>query len=230
MALAVVRFESEGRIGWGAVRGDRLQLLCATPVSTGDFIRSLDAEHFQAAGEPAVPLAGVRILSPITRNQQFICLGANYRQHMIESGIDPDVKRFNMVFTKSAGSIVPFDSQLIKPRCVRFLDYEVELGLVIKKAITQRVTVTEDNLGDYLAGIVMLNDYSARDIQIPQGQFYKGKSFRTFAPIGPYLCRNALPAKVSTDSDCQWRSAPEGFQQQPRVRAGGNFDRAVRRP
>ena len=188
MALAVVRFESEGRAGWGAVRGDRLQLLCGSPLSTGDFIRNFDAEHFQSPGQPSIPLAGVTILSPITRDQQFICLGANYRQHMIESGIDPETKRFNMVFTKAPGSIVPFDSPLIKPRCVRFLDYEIELGLVIKKAITQRITVTEENLGDYVAGIVMLNDYSARDVQIPEGQFYKGKSFRTFAPIGPYLC------------------------------------------
>ena len=188
MALAVVRFESEGRIGWAAVRGDRLQPLCNGRISTGEFIRSFSANQLQSRQEQTVPLAGVTILSPVTRDQQFICLGANYRQHMIESGIDPDVKRFNMVFTKSPGSIVPFDSQLIKPRCVRFLDYEIELGLVIKKAITHGITVTEENLGDYVAGIVMLNDYSARDIQIPQGQFYKGKSFRTFAPIGPYLC------------------------------------------
>jgi 2,4-didehydro-3-deoxy-L-rhamnonate hydrolase len=188
MAVAVVRFESEGRVGWGVVRGDRLQRLCESPLSTGDFIRNFDAEHFRFTGEPSVPLLDVQILSPITRDQQFICLGANYRQHMIESGIDPDVKRFNMVFTKSPGSIVPFDSELIRPRCVHFLDYEIELGIVIKKGITHRITVTEENLGDYVAGIVMLNDYSARDIQIPEGQFYKGKSFRTFAPIGPYLC------------------------------------------
>ena len=188
MALAVVRYESEGRTGWGVVHGERLMPVCSGSLSTGTFIQYVEAEHVPPFEEPAIPLAGSRILSPITRDQQFICLGANYRQHMIESGIDPDVKRFNMVFTKAPGSIAPFDSELVKPRCVRFLDYEIELGLVIKKAITGKITVTEESLGDYIAGVVMLNDYSARDIQIPQGQFYKGKSFRTFAPIGPYLC------------------------------------------
>jgi 2,4-diketo-3-deoxy-L-fuconate hydrolase len=188
MALVIVRFEFEGRIGWGAVREDRIQPLCDACASTGDFIRKIGVEHLDTRRGPTIPIDSVKILSPITRDQQFICLGANYRQHMIESGIDPDVKRFNMVFTKSPGSIVPFDSQLIKPRCVRFLDYEIELGLVIRKAITQKTTVTEENLGEYVAGVVMLNDYSARDIQIPQGQFYKGKSFRTFAPVGPYFC------------------------------------------
>ena len=188
MALAVVRFESNGTIDWAAVQGDKVHPFAVGPISTGDFIRTCDIREPQRKRAQGIPLSGVKILSPITHDQQFVCLGANYRQHMIESGIDPDVKRFNMVFTKAPGSIVPFDSRLIKPRCVHFLDYEIELGLVIKRPITGMITVTEENLGEYVAGVVMLNDYSARDIQIPQGQFYKGKSFRTFAPVGPYLC------------------------------------------
>jgi len=186
MAFAVVRFEFEGRVGWGQVRGEALHPICDGCASTGALIRRIDADGVCLSGE-SIPMTRVKMLSPITRDQQFICLGANYRQHMIESGIDPDVKRFNMVFTKAPGSIVPADSPLVKPRCVRFLDYEIELGLVIRKAITQKIVVTEENLSEYVAGVVMLNDYSARDIQIPEGQFYKGKSFRTFAPVGPHL-------------------------------------------
>lgn len=187
MAFAVVRFEFEGRIGWGAVHGDALYPLCEKTDSTGALIRRIDSEGVRTAGARAIPMSRIKLLSPVTRDQQFICLGANYRQHMIESGVDPDVKRFNMVFTKAPGSIVPADSPLIKPRCVRFLDYEIELGIVIRKAITEPIVVTEENLSEYVAAIVMLNDYSARDIQIPQSQFYKGKSFRTFAPVGPYM-------------------------------------------
>ena len=48
--------------------------------------------------------------------------------------------------------------------------------------------MTDANLDDFVAGLVIVNDYSARDIQIPQMQFYKGKSYRTFGPVGPYLC------------------------------------------
>jgi len=54
--------------------------------------------------------------------------------------------------------------------------------------VTSPVTVTDANLFEFVAGAVIVNDYSARDVQIPQMQFYKGKSFRTFGPIGPYLC------------------------------------------
>jgi 2,4-diketo-3-deoxy-L-fuconate hydrolase len=77
---------------------------------------------------------------------------------------------------------------VVKPNEVQFLDYEIELGLVLKRDITCHETVTEANLHDYIAGAVIVNDYSARDIQIPQMQFYKGKSYRTFGPVGPYLC------------------------------------------
>lgn len=107
---------------------------------------------------------------------------------MIESGMDPDVKKFNMIFTKATSCIVPADSHVVKPNAVRFLDYEIELGLVLKRDITSRQTITDENLHEYIAGAVIVNDYSARDIQIPQMQFYKGKSYRTFGPVGPYLC------------------------------------------
>jgi 2-keto-4-pentenoate hydratase/2-oxohepta-3-ene-1,7-dioic acid hydratase in catechol pathway len=70
---------------------------------------------------------------------------------------------------------------------VKFLDYEIELGVVMRSAITARRNVTEADLPDLIAGLTIVNDYSARDIQIPQMQFYKGKSFRTFGPVGPYL-------------------------------------------
>jgi 2-keto-4-pentenoate hydratase/2-oxohepta-3-ene-1,7-dioic acid hydratase in catechol pathway len=93
-----------------------------------------------------------------------------------------------MIFTKAPSCIVPADHAVIRPRHVQFLDYEVELGLVLKRDITARLRVTDENLHDFVAGIVLVNDYSARDIQIPQTQFYKGKSYRTFGPVGPYLC------------------------------------------
>jgi 2-keto-4-pentenoate hydratase/2-oxohepta-3-ene-1,7-dioic acid hydratase in catechol pathway len=127
-------------------------------------------------------------LSPITRNQALVCQGANYRSHMIDSGMDPDAKNFNMVFRKASSAIVPADSDVVRPAHVKLLDYEVELGLVIGRDITERVTVTRDNLGEFIAGVTIINDYSARDVQLPETQFYKGKSYRTFAPIGPTLC------------------------------------------
>jgi 2-keto-4-pentenoate hydratase/2-oxohepta-3-ene-1,7-dioic acid hydratase in catechol pathway len=92
-----------------------------------------------------------------------------------------------MIFTKARSCIVPADSDVIVPEQVRFLDYEIELGLVLRRDIQGPVVVTDGNLHEFVAGAVIVNDYSARDIQIPQMQFYKGKSFRTFGPVGPHL-------------------------------------------
>jgi len=189
MPVSVIRFERGGKIQWGVARNERVFVIPGEYATTEQFIRAIGCnQDLLAAGTDEIPRSDIKLLSPITRNQQFICLGANYRQHMIESGIDPDVKHYNMMFTKAPGSIVPADSQLVKPRGVRFLDYEIEVGLVMKKDIKHQVTVSDENLSEFVAGVVIVNDYSARDIQIPQMQFYKGKSFRTFAPVGPILC------------------------------------------
>jgi len=188
MAFNVLRFEHQGTVKWGVLQGGNVLPVPGSFASTGDFIRANSPASLAELRGETLPLSQLKILSPVTRDQQFICLGANYRQHMIESGMDPDVKKFNMVFTKAPSCIVAADSELVRPRHVRFLDYEVELGLVLKRDITGPVTVTNANLFDFVAGLVIVNDYSARDIQIPQMQFYKGKSYRTFGPVGPHLC------------------------------------------
>ena len=64
----------------------------------------------------------------------------------------------------------------------------MEIGLVIGRDIPVGTTITEDNLADYIAGLVVTNDVSARDIQLPQTQFYEAKSYPTFTPSGPHWC------------------------------------------
>jgi 2-keto-4-pentenoate hydratase/2-oxohepta-3-ene-1,7-dioic acid hydratase in catechol pathway len=169
------------------IRDTRITPVPGTYTTTGDFVRNTTLDELAALEGETLAVSAVKMLSPVTRNQQFVCQGANYRQHMIESGMDPDVKTYNMIFTKASSCIVAADSDVIKPKRVQFLDYEIELGLVMRQAIHGAVDVTEDNLHEYVAGAVIVNDYSARDIQIPQMQFYKGKSFRTFGPVGPWL-------------------------------------------
>lgn len=194
MATHVVRFSHSHRIQWGMVFQNQITPLPGEYATTADFIRSNPVEGLRefakssAASKTLLALADVQILSPVTTNQQFICQGANYRQHMIESGMDPDAKSYNMIFTKATSCIVPADSDLVKPARVRFLDYEIELGLILKRDVLAKTVVTDANLHEFVAGAVIVNDYSARDIQIPQTQFYKGKSFRTFGPVGPFLC------------------------------------------
>jgi 2-keto-4-pentenoate hydratase/2-oxohepta-3-ene-1,7-dioic acid hydratase in catechol pathway len=188
MAVNVARFEHQGHAQWGVVRAGTVVPIPGDHPTTGDFVRHAEPARLQALQGAAIPLAEVEVLSPVTRNQQFVCQGANYRQHMIESGVNPDAKNFNMIFTKAASCIVAADSPVIRPAHVRFLDYEVELGLVMRREISGPVEVSDANLHDFVAGLVIVNDYSARDVQIPQMQFYKGKSYRTFGPVGPWLC------------------------------------------
>ena len=188
MSLHVLHYKYQDRAQWGVVRRGVITPVPGEFETTADFILANSIDALSTLTGPAIHEADVEWLSPVTRNQQFVCQGANYRQHMIESGMDPDAKKFNMIFTKAGNCIVPADSHVVRPRHVRFLDYEIELGLVMKRNITSRQSVTDANLHEYVAGLVIVNDYSARDVQIPQMQFYKGKSYRTFGPVGPYLC------------------------------------------
>lgn len=189
MAINIIHCEHNQQARWGIINGETISLLEGKFITTADFLKAYPINKLKNAdAAETVTLNEVKLLSPVTKNQQFLCQGANYRQHMIESGVNPDQKSFNMFFTKASSCITAANSQVEKPSIVKFLDYEVELGLVLRQDILKPIKVNSSNLYDHVAAIVIVNDYSARDIQIPQMQFYKGKSFRTFGPVGPYLC------------------------------------------
>ena len=188
MALNVLRFRHAGRAQWGVVRDGSITPIPGAFETTRAFLEANGLDALAELSGPTLAEAEVELMSPVTQNQQFLCQGANYRQHMIESGLDPNAKTFNMIFTKAPSCIAPANCNVVRPRRVRFLDYEIELGLVLKRGMTSGQRVTGANLHEFVAGAVIVNDYSARDVQIPQMQFYKGKSFRSFGPVGPYLC------------------------------------------
>ena len=188
MPLNVVHFKHHGNAQWGVIRSGVITPVPGAFATTGVFLEANSIDALSRLSGPTLKEAEIELLSPVTGNQQFLCQGANYRQHMIESGVDPDAKTFNMIFTKAQSCIVPAHCDVVRPRRVRFLDYEIELGLVLKRNMSSGQSVTHANLHEFVAGAVIVNDYSARDIQIPEMQFYKGKSFRTFGPVGPYLC------------------------------------------
>jgi len=110
----------------------------------------------------------------------------NYRSHARESGFDPAAVQPTF-FRKASGSVATPTSPIVRPSHVRLLDYEVELGLVIGASIEVGTTVTETDLPEVVAGLVLANDVSARDVQLTKGQFYESKSYPTFTPLGPRL-------------------------------------------
>jgi 2-keto-4-pentenoate hydratase/2-oxohepta-3-ene-1,7-dioic acid hydratase in catechol pathway len=188
MATNLVRFEKDGAAKWGVVSRSGVSPLEGDYPTTAALIERGEADWLSAKERPpATSLDTIRILSPVTAPCRIYCQGANYRQHMIESGMDPDAKVFNMFFTKSDASIASAQGVVTRPKHVALLDYEIELALVFRRAIDKPVTVTTERLKDYVFGIAVANDLSARDVQLPQTQFFKGKSYRGFCPLGPWL-------------------------------------------
>lgn len=226
MALHIVRFKHADVIQWGMLDNQQIFPLDIPCTTTQAFLENGRAP-IRAAAEnkgKAVDAAEVKLLSPITAPAKVLCQGANYRQHMIDSGMDPDAKKFNMFFTKSTASIHEPNGVIIKPRHVTLLDYEIELTLVLGKRTDSAVDINDQNLHEFVAGICIGNDVSARDVQIPQMQFHKGKSYRTFCPLGPVLCLldatemhylNSLQLKLSINDEVRQQDSTKNLVFKP---------------
>ena len=193
MATTLIRFlpanaSADAYPQWGVVFGEKIAPLAGTYATTADIIRQgRDAARQLTAAQATLDLGSVRILPPVTTNQQFICQGVNYASHVRESGLDPSNFPFNTIFTKASSCISgPYDD-VVRPAHVKLLDFEIELGIVLGRDLVPGEVITDDKLDEVLAGVTIVNDVSARDVQLPQGQFYKGKSYRTFGPVGPLL-------------------------------------------
>jgi 2-keto-4-pentenoate hydratase/2-oxohepta-3-ene-1,7-dioic acid hydratase in catechol pathway len=133
-----------------------------------------------------VPVDTLELLSPVTKPCRVVAQMTNFASHVKDAGMDPASIPLTF-FRKSSASISgPFDD-IVKPDHVKFLDYEVEIGLVIGQDIPVGTQISESRLYDYIAGVVVTNDVSARDVQLPQTQFYEAKSYPTFTPVGPAL-------------------------------------------
>lgn len=121
--------------------------------------------------------------APLYRPEKIICIGLNYSKHAAESGMEPPKEP--VVFFKSPSSLTgPFDNIII-PKNSAKTDWEVELAVIIGKKANY---VSEEEAMDYVAGYAVHNDVSEREFQLERGgQWVKGKSCDSFAPLGPYL-------------------------------------------
>jgi len=124
-----------------------------------------------------------RLGSPIARPSKIICVGLNYSDHAKETGANiPDEP---ILFFKSTTALCGPNDDVVIPRNSQKTDWEVELAVVIGKKATY---VDEEDAMNYIAGYALHNDYSERAFQIERGgQWVKGKSADTFAPLGPFL-------------------------------------------
>ena len=187
MGVSIVRIETTR---WGVLHSDEIALLEERYPShrelMDDYVRH--PERFQIDGLNRTKVDEVKLLAPVTRDIQIFCQGLNYATHREEGGVTTE-KGQNLIFSKPPSSICgPYDD-IVRPKGCEMLDYEIELALVMKHDIPPNTQVTSETLLDYVGGLTLTNDVSARDFMFgaPMLQWFKGKGQRTFCPTGPVL-------------------------------------------
>ncbi|WP_435582226.1 fumarylacetoacetate hydrolase family protein [Amycolatopsis thermoflava] len=153
--------------------------------TTAQLLADRNALDAALAGGRTVAVESLELVSPVTAPCRVVAQMTNFASHVKDTGGNPDTVPLTF-FRKSSGSISGPHDDVVRPAHVRLLDYEVEIGLVIGTEIPVGTEIGDDVAG-YVAGLVVTNDISARDIQLPQTQFYEAKSYPTFTPTGPAL-------------------------------------------
>ncbi|MFI9358928.1 fumarylacetoacetate hydrolase family protein [Streptomyces lydicus] len=173
--------------GWYAVRDQRAVRVQTAGVTTADLLAARDAVTAAVnSTDPGVPVADLAPLSPVTPGRRVVAQMTNFASHATDAGLDPKNVPLTF-FRKASGSISGPYEDIVKPAHVRLLDYEVEIGLVIGAPMPVGTEVSAAHLADHVAALVITNDVSARDLQLPKTQFYEAKSYPTFTPTGPAL-------------------------------------------
>jgi 2-keto-4-pentenoate hydratase/2-oxohepta-3-ene-1,7-dioic acid hydratase in catechol pathway len=137
---------------------------------------------YQPPPEALLPWGSVTLLAPIPRPPKFICVGLNYRDHAIESGLP--IPEIPVIFSKFSNTVIGPGAPIVLPKNSTKPDYEAELAFVIGKPGRH---IPADKWLEHVAGYTIVNDVSARDFQLATSQWLMGKTFDTFAPMGPYL-------------------------------------------
>lgn len=212
--MKLIRFGRSGAETPGILLND------GTRLDTSGFAADYDEHFFADAGldglrewlksnSKSAPRVSnsVRLGPPVGRPSKIVCIGLNFRDHAAESKMDPPKEP--VIFFKSTTSLVGPNDDLKIPRNAEKVDWEVELAIVIEKKATY---VSEHEALDHVAGFALHNDYSERSFQLERGgQWVKGKSADTFAPLGPFLAtRDELP---NFDSLAMWLKVNGEFRQ-----------------
>lgn len=171
---------------WYVQKSDTTGTLVDTEAATtGELLADRDAiEAAVAGGEALLPSSDLQ--SPVTAPCRVVAQMTNFVSHIKDSGLDPATVPMTF-FRKTSHSISGPTDDIVRPAHVRFLDYEVEIGLVIGNDIPVGATIDNENVAEHVAALVVTNDVSARDLQLPKTQFFEAKSYPTFTPTGPRL-------------------------------------------
>ena len=195
--MKLIRFGETGNERPGVIINDNW-------FDVSDYIDDYDEEFFEndglallnkVIGEAELkPLSkDIRLGSPVARPSKIICIGLNYSDHAKESNMQLPPEP--VIFFKATSAIVGPNDNLVIPKTSQKTDWEVELAIVIGKKTSY---VDEADALKYVAGYLLHNDYSERAFQLERsGQWVKGKSCDTFAPLGPFLATQDEIADVN---------------------------------
>jgi acylpyruvate hydrolase len=178
------------------------------PLAAGD-VGELLAGGGQAAdrdGAPPVPVAEADFAPVVPRPQKILCVGLNYRAHILETG--RELPEYPTLFAKFADSLLGPRDDLVLPSVSERVDWEVELGVVIGRPIKR---ATRDEAAAAIAGYTIINDVSMRDWQRRTLQWLQGKMFERSTPAGPYL---VTPDEVEDARDLEVRTEVDGVVMQ----------------
>lgn len=183
--MRLIRFGEKGAERPGLLRGDNIvdlrQMFPDIPDIGETFFRENWLERLRSVDAPGQPM-DVRFGPPVCRPSKIVCLGKNYAEHAKEGGFErPDTP---LIFAKAPSTLNgPFDPILL-PASSGKIDWEVELAIVIGR---EGKRLSKAEALDFIAGYTVMNDVSGREAQFADSQWFRGKSFDTFAPLGPAL-------------------------------------------
>ncbi len=144
---------------------------------------------------PKIERENIKICPPVPQPNKIICIGLNYRDHAEESGME--IPKSPIIFSKFSTCIIGANEPILLPKGSEQVDYEAEMAFVVGKTAKN---VSLENAMDYVLGYTNFNDVSARDFQFADGQWTRGKSCDTFAPIGEFI---ATKEEISDPHDLQ---------------------------
>jgi 2,4-didehydro-3-deoxy-L-rhamnonate hydrolase len=212
--MKLIRFGEKGQEKPGAILkdGSRIDVSAIGSDYDEEFFASGGLKKLEswlssnAASAPRVT-PSARLGSAVCRPSKIVCIGLNYRDHAAETKAEPPKEP--VLFFKATTSLVGPNDPLMMPKNSSKVDWEVELAVVIGK---RALYVPKEKALDYVAGYALHNDYSERSFQLEHGgQWVKGKSADTFAPLGPFL---ATPDEVPNVSNLpMWLKVNGQFRQ-----------------
>lgn len=176
--MKIVRFAAQGKTLYGILSRDRVRAIAGRPFPS---IRPTGTTY---------TLQDVRLLAPCVPSK-IVALGVNYRSHADE--MRSQLPKAPLIFIKPPTAVIGPEDTIVYPPSSRQVDYEGELGVVIKKKAKD---VAESQAADFIVGYTCLNDVTARDLQRSDGQWTRGKGFDTFAPMGPCIETELDPTDV----------------------------------